>query len=601
MRTNLPVTDREQEVLDDHAIVSKTDLDGNITYVNPYFCEVSGFTAEELIGSPQNIVRHPDMPPEAFADLWCSIKAGYPWTGLVKNRCKNGNYYWVKANITPIRDAGRTIGYMSVRVRAEREQVAKAEQAYRAIRQQPKDKPGITIRHGEVVQPGLASLLGRMRHLSLGMRIWACTSLVNTLLAGVCVASLLGSDGRNTAVSYGIFGATFIGLIVNVFLWYTLRVGMLQPLNRALHGARSIAAGDLSAHFETDSTDEVGQLLRALEQMNSNLIATIRDVRMNVETMAVATRQIAAGNADLSGRTEAQAASLEETASSIEEFAATVKQNADNSVEANTLAVNASNVAQEGGVIVADVIATMDDINNSSKKIVDIISLIEGIAFQTNILALNAAVEAARAGEQGRGFAVVASEVRNLAQRSAAAAKEIKALINDSVERVDTGSKLVNDAGQTMDQIVQSVRQVADILVEITAASQEQSAGITEVNAAITQMDSITQQNAALVEQAAAAAESLQEQAQALAHAVSIFHVPGGAHAAPASAQAPARPTLAAAPKAAAPAAPAAIARPAARPVLKPVPRAPAPQPAPQPAKSASKAHSTPADEWEEF
>ncbi|MBA5636763.1 PAS domain S-box protein [Duganella sp. LX20W] len=524
MRTNLPVTDREQEVLDDHAIVSKTDLDGNITYVNPYFCEVSGFSAEELIGSPQNIVRHPDMPPEAFADLWCSIKAGYPWTGLVKNRCKNGNFYWVKANITPIRDAGRTIGYMSVRVRADRDQVAKAEQAYRAIRQQPKDKPGITIRHGEVVQPGLASLLGRMRHLSLAMRIWACTSLVNTLLAGVCVASLLGSDGRNTAVSYGIFGATFIGLIVNVFLWYTLRVGMLQPLNRALHGARSIAAGDLSAHFETDSTDEVGQLLRALEQMNSNLIATIRDVRMNVETMAVATRQIAAGNADLSGRTEAQAASLEETASSIEEFAATVKQNADNSVEANKLAVNASNVAQEGGVIVADVIATMDDINNSSKKIVDIISLIEGIAFQTNILALNAAVEAARAGEQGRGFAVVAGEVRNLAQRSATAAKDIKNLIDMSVGKVSAGMEQVHRAGATMEQVVKSVQQVTTIMQDISTASREQSIGVDQVNSAIAHLDQVTQQNAALVEEAAAAAASLAQEATGLTQAVSLFN-----------------------------------------------------------------------------
>ncbi|HEU4844394.1 MAG TPA: methyl-accepting chemotaxis protein [Burkholderiaceae bacterium] len=524
MRTNLPVTDREQEVLDDHAIVSKTDLDGNITYVNPYFCEVSGYTTEELIGSPQNIVRHPDMPSEAFADLWRVIKAGYPWTGLVKNRCKNGDYYWVKANITPIRDAGRTIGYMSVRVRAERAQVAKAEQAYRTIGQQPKDQPGITIRHGEVVQPGLRGLLARLSHVSLAMRIWASTSLVNTLLAGVCLASLMGSDGRNTILSYGIFGATFIGLLVNVFLWYTLRTGVLQPLNRALQGARAIAAGDLSARFDTHSTDEVGQLLRALQQMNSNLIATIRDVRLNVETMAVATRQIAAGNADLSGRTEAQAASLEETASSVEQFAATVKQNADNSVEANALAVNASHVAQEGGVIVADVIATMDDINSSSKKIVDIISLIEGIAFQTNILALNAAVEAARAGEQGRGFAVVAGEVRNLAQRSATAAKDIKNLIDMSVGKVSAGMVQVNRAGSTMEQVVKSVQQVTAIMQDISIASREQSIGVDQVNAAIAHLDQVTQQNAALVEEAAAAAASLAQEATGLTQAVSLFN-----------------------------------------------------------------------------
>ncbi len=519
MRTNLPVTNREVELSADQAIVSKTDLNGNITYVNPYFVQVSGYSEDELIGSPQNILRHPDMPAEAFADLWHSIKSGTPWTGLVKNRCKNGDYYWVKANITPIKEAGRTLGYMSVRTKADRDQVAAAQAAYQLIRAGDKR---IAIRNGQVIHLGVRNLLSRLSHMSLAMRIWAATSGVNVLLALVCVASLFG-DGASAAIRYSIFGATFIGLLVNVFLWYTLRTSVLQPLGRALEGARSIAAGDLSGSFDTDATDEVGQLLRALQQMNNNLIATIRDVRVNVETMAVATRQIAAGNADLSGRTESQAASLEETASSIDEFSSTVKQNADNSAQANDLAVAASEVAVEGGQIVSEVIATMDEINASSKKIVDIIGLIEGIAFQTNILALNAAVEAARAGEQGRGFAVVAGEVRSLAQRSSVAAKDIKQLIDVSVSKVSQGMERANRAGDTMEQVVGAVQQVTAIMREISTASREQSIGVDQVNQAIAHMDQVTQQNAALVEQAAAAAASLANEAGDLRQAVSLF------------------------------------------------------------------------------
>jgi aerotaxis receptor len=520
MRKNLPVTNHEVEIEEDQAIVSKTDLDGNITYVNPYFVQVSGFSEQELIGAPQNILRHPDMPVEAFADLWTTIRNGIPWTGTVKNRCKNGSYYWVKANITPIRDAGRTIGYMSVRTRADRSQVEQAIEAYRTLREG--NAKQLEIRNGQIIHRGWRNLLSHLSHVSLAMRIWLSTSVVNTLLLAVCIASLFANNGSD-AVRYSIFGATFIGLLINVFLWYTLRSGVLQPLGRAVQGARQIAAGDLSGSFDTHSTDEVGQLLRALQQMNNNLIATIRDVRVNVETMAVATRQIAAGNTDLAGRTESQAASLERTASSIDEFSSTVKANAENSIQANDLAVAASDVAEQGGAIVSEVIATMDEINSSSKKIVDIIGLIEGIAFQTNILALNAAVEAARAGEQGRGFAVVAGEVRNLAQRSSVAAKDIKHLIDVSVNKVSVGMERAQRAGSTMEQVVNSVKQVTSIMQEISVASREQSIGVDEVNKAISHMDEVTQQNAALVEEAAAAANSLAEEAAGVTQAVSLF------------------------------------------------------------------------------
>jgi len=259
--------------------------------------------------------------------------------------------------------------------------------------------------------------------------------------------------------------------------------------------------------------------------MNESLARTVGHVRAGSETIDVASREIAMGNADLSARTETQASSLQETASSMEELTQTVKQNAENAKEANQLVVSASDFALKGGAVVSQVVDTMGSIKESSRKIVDIIGVIDGIAFQTNILALNAAVEAARAGEQGRGFAVVASEVRSLAQRSASAAKEIKTLINDSVEKVEAGGKLVDEAGATMGQVVTSVKQVADIMADITAASLEQSTGIEEINHAIAQMDEVTQQNAALVEQAAAAAQSMQDQANQLAQAVSVFNL----------------------------------------------------------------------------
>jgi methyl-accepting chemotaxis protein len=316
-----------------------------------------------------------------------------------------------------------------------------------------------------------------------------------------------------------IAGAAGLGLM--------LARKIVNSLNEAVKIAQTVAAGDLTARIEVTSKDETGQLLQALKAMNDSLQHIVGEVRHGAETMAAASGQIASGNADLSSRTEEQASSLEETASSMEELTSTVKQNADNARQANQLAVTASSVAVKGGDVVAQVVDTMGSINDSARKIVDIIGVIDGIAFQTNILALNAAVEAARAGEQGRGFAVVATEVRNLAQRSAAAAKEIKSLIDDSVEKVDLGAKLVDQAGATMQEIVASVKHVTDIMGEITSASAEQSAGIEQVNRAITQMDEVTQQNAALVEEAAAATESLQDQAEKLAQVVSVFKLNG--------------------------------------------------------------------------
>jgi methyl-accepting chemotaxis protein len=304
--------------------------------------------------------------------------------------------------------------------------------------------------------------------------------------------------------------------------WWLTR-SITGPVREAVDAAERVAAGDLTGQLEAKTTDEVGQLLRALKNMNGKLLTVVGEIRTGSDSIATASAQIAAGNLDLSARTEQQASSLGETASSVEELTATVAHNADNARQANQLAESASEVANRGGMVVSQVVDTMASINESSKKIVDIIGVIDGIAFQTNILALNAAVEAARAGEQGRGFAVVATEVRNLAQRSSAAAKEIKDLINDSVSKVDNGSRLVDQAGLTMEEIVGSVRRVTDIIGEITAATQEQTAGLGRINEAVGQMDEVTQQNASLVEEAAAASASMQEQAAQLAGVVSQF------------------------------------------------------------------------------
>ena len=295
--------------------------------------------------------------------------------------------------------------------------------------------------------------------------------------------------------------------------------------------ANRIAGGDLTVDVTLHKGDQ-SSMLSAMKAMRDSLTNIVTEVRKGTDSIAAASSQIASGNLDLSSRTEEQASSLEETASSMEELTSTVKQNADNAQQANQLALSASEVASKGGSVVSQVVDTMGSINESARKIVDIIGVIDGIAFQTNILALNAAVEAARAGEQGRGFAVVASEVRNLAQRSASAAKEIKELIDDSVEKVETGSRLVDQAGTTMSDIVDSVKRVTDIMTEITAASKEQTAGIEQINQAITQMDEVTQQNASLVEEAAAASEALREQSASLAGVVSVFKVAGGASAA---------------------------------------------------------------------
>ena len=526
MRNNIPVTNIEYVLQDTETVVSKTDLSGNITYVNQDFVNISGFSAEELIGSPQNIVRHPDMPAEAFEDFWRTIKAGNAWTGMVKNRCKNGDYYWVEANAAPMLENGKVIGYTSVRVKPSREQVAAADQAYREIRNHSKE---IAVREGMIVARSLYGRLGLLTMLSIRSKIMIFSALLSLLfLVSLFITANPGQldDGWASL-------ACALGLVVSLLSGLLLYRSAVLPLEGLRRDIEQMSAGDLTGRIVAHGTDELARLVQSLRVLQTNVKLLVGQIKESTEIVNIGAAAIAVGNADLSGRTESQASSLEETASSMEELTSTVKQNADNAREANRLVGTASEIAIKGGQAVGQVVGTMASIRDSSRKIVDIIGVIDSIAFQTNILALNAAVEAARAGELGRGFAVVASEVRNLAHRSASAAKEIKTLISDSVEKVEAGTVLVDDAGQTMDDIVDSVKQVARYMNEIAAASDEQRQGIEQVNQAIAEMDQVTQQNSALVEQAAISAEGMQLQAGRLAQLVDAFKLVKGRQPAP--------------------------------------------------------------------
>ncbi|WP_310447923.1 methyl-accepting chemotaxis protein [Thiobacillus sp.] len=526
MRTNLPVTNVEYVLQDDETIVSKTDLHGNIIYVNHTFAEVSGFSEDELIGAPQNIIRHPDMPAEAFADMWHSLKNGNAWTGLVKNRCKNGDHYWVEANAAPIIENRKVVGYSSIRTKPSRAQVQAADSVYRSI------KAGDTsykIQDGHAVKQTVLRRLGLVRTYSTRtlVQVVIGVMIAISLLVGTLAWLALGGDGAGYLKALMVIGA--LGVPMALLLGVACYRGIITPLLDAAHDVGRMSAGDLTGHIVPSGSAGLVKLMQSLRVLQLNTRWLVMQIKESTDSVNMGAQEIARGNADLSRRTESQASSLEETASSMEELTSTVAENATNAHMASKLVASTADIAVQGGEVVGKVIETMASINNSSRKIADIIGVIDGIAFQTNILALNAAVEAARAGEQGRGFAVVAAEVRHLAQRSASAAKEIKTLIVDSVAQVDLGRKLVNEAGEAIDDVVTSVQLVVEIMDGSATASQEQSAGIAQINQAVGQMDEMTQQNAALVEQSAAASESLQEQAAKLAQVVGTFKVSRGA------------------------------------------------------------------------
>ncbi len=481
MRINEPVTQRDMGMNNDCEIISTTSLKGILTSANEDFIRMSGFTWEELENKNHNIIRHPDVPPEAYAMLWTALKAGKPWMGLVKNRNKNGDHYWVDAFASPQYEDGKIIGYQSVRVKPEKAWVDRADALYSKIMSK---KSADDKRRSKLDEVKLTRF-----PISFTSKIMlAISSIFALIFGGLAITeqvSLL------FALSSFIVGSLSSSAIV---------YHMLAGLRTLAEKSERIADDPLARYVYTGRHDEIGQLEYVQIFQNSKLRTAIGRVKDSSSVLEQAADDIATGNIDLSSRTENQASSLEETASSMEEITSTVQQNADNARQANILVIEARKQAEKSGDVVSGTMRAMNEINESSKKIADITNVIDEIAFQTNLLALNAAVEAARAGEQGRGFAVVANEVRSLAGRSAESAKQIKDLINDSVSKVESGTELVSQSAESVKMITESVKKIADIVGEISQSSQEQANGIEQINQAIMQIDEVTQQNGQLVE-----------------------------------------------------------------------------------------------------
>ena len=517
MRINEPITQREHLYPPRMTPVSVTDTKGRITYCNQDFIELSGYSKEELLGQPHNLVRHPDMPAEAFRDMWDTVQQGQPWTGLVKNRRKDGDHYWVRANATPMRDGQRITGYLSVRTAPAREEIEAAEALYAVMREEARQgRLQHVLRQGVVLRTGL---VGRWQQAMQSLRPLRM-SVLYAAVAGVTWASIaLGAPSALTAV---------IALVAALGAGYLTHAWAVAPLRQVMNDANRLASGDLSEEIKTGDTGLLGQLQQSLHQLSVNLRTVVRDVRQQVEYLGDAVHEVAAGNHDLSTRTESQAASLEKTAAAMEEINSMVSQSAAAAAQGAHLATETSHVTERSNEAVQSVAQTMTGITESSHKIGEIIHLIEGVAFQTNILALNAAVEAARAGESGRGFAVVASEVRALAQRTAGAAKEIRQLIVESSERIDSGSQQTQAARGRMDEALTAVGKVSMVLHEISHSAAEQQGGISQINSAVADMDSITQQNAALVEQLAAAANALHIEVDEVSHSMRLFRLAHG-------------------------------------------------------------------------
>ncbi len=470
---------------DDTTLMSTTDLESYITHANDTFVQVSGYQLNELLAQPHNLVRHPDMPKAAFADMWYTLKQGEPWSGIVKNRRKNGDHYWVRANAVPMIREGRVTGYMSIRTRATDDEIAAVEPLYQALNEGRCSK---RIHKGLVVRQGL---LGKLPAMPVRWRVRSIMGLMAVMLA----LALFGTDASWQAL---LLGALAMLAGTALFEWQIVR-----PIENVATQALKVATGERNSVQHLNRSDELGLTLRAVGQLGLMCRWLINDVSSQVSSVRNGSERLAKGNNDLNEHTRQTVENVQETVTTMNQMAESVKLNSETASAADKLSMAASSAATQGGEAMDTVIKTMDDIAHSTQRIGTITTLINDIAFQTNILALNAAVEAARAGEQGKGFAVVAGEVRHLASRSANAANDIRKLIDASATKVQSGSEQVHAAGRTMDDIVAQVQNVTLLIARISQSTQEQTDGLSSLTRAVDELNRITQKNAALVEESA--------------------------------------------------------------------------------------------------